>query len=243
MICRGQPQEILDQEKSLCSPISALPRVPGPVPTVRNGGDRAPTTRMVCGVFRLEHAASASLLSLLPEVLHHHGENAPAEAAEWVRSTVKLLDMELRRAEEGGSAIAARLCDVLFVQLLRSTPVASRGWLAALKDAQIGKALALIHEDPATRWDASVLAERVGMSRSRFFARFTELVGEPPAQYLSRWRMNVAADALVRHDLSVPELAERSGYASEDAFVRVFKRHFGQTPSAYRRERAAGAPH
>jgi AraC-like DNA-binding protein len=93
----------------------------------------------------------------------------------------------------------------------------------------------MIHEDGATKWDASVLAERVGLSRTRFFARFSELVGEPPAQYISKWRMSAAADALVRADVTVSELAERTGYGSEDAFVRVFKRTFGKTPSAYRR--------
>ena len=132
-------------------------------------------------------------------------------------------------------AVASRLCDVLFVQLLRAAPRDQRGWLAALDDPQIGRALAMIHEDGATKWDASVLAERVGLSRTRFFARFSELVGEPPAQYISKWRMSAAADALVRADVTVSELAERTGYGSEDAFVRVFKRTFGKTPSAYRR--------
>ncbi len=240
VLTRGQAHDLAEPAGTALVPLSSLPRFDGAVPIVRSARG-APTTRIVCGVFRLDHAASRSLLSLLPEVLLHQGATADAESREWVAATVKLLDLELRRGADGAGAIAARLCDVLFVQLLRGGRLRARGWLAALEDPHIGNALALIHEDPATRWDAAILAERVGMSRSRFFARFSELVGEPPAQYLARWRMVVAADRLGREDLSVMELAERSGYASEDAFVRVFKRHFGVTPSAYRRAQTAPA--
>ncbi|MBK8943552.1 MAG: AraC family transcriptional regulator [Polyangiaceae bacterium] len=235
MLSHGQPHALADTPTRAAAPLSSLPRAIGPVPIVRNAGpDRLATTRIVCGAFKLDHASSDSLLSLMPPLLHHRA-GAPGEASEWVRSTVRLLDAELRRGGEGCMAVASRLCDVLFVQLLRAAPRARRGWLAALDDPQIGRALAMIHEDGATKWDASVLAERVGLSRTRFFARFSELVGEPPAQYISKWRMSAAADALLRADVTVSELAERTGYGSEDAFVRVFKRTFGKTPSAYRR--------
>ncbi len=240
VLSRGQAHDLVHPASARTTPIGLLPRIEGPVPIVRSPrGD--PSTRIVCGIVRIDHAASASLLSLLPEVMHHESASASPEARDWVLSTIRLLDLELRRGEEGSGAVAARLCDVLFVQLLRSSKVQGQGWLAALTDPQIGKALALIHEDPRTRWDATILAERVGLSRTRFFARFTELVGEPPAQYLSRWRMADAADRLSREDLTVVELAEQVGYASEDAFVRVFKRHFGLTPSAYRKQRGAPA--
>ncbi len=237
LLAHGQEHELASEVGRHAVPIRALPHLPGPVPVVRNRAAGTADTRIVCGVFRLDHAASESLLSLLPPLLHHRQGSSNEDTHEWVSSTVRMLDRELSRAHEGSAAIAARLCDVLFVQLLRSLPLTERGWLGALRDPQIGRALALIHEDPGTRWDAAVLAERVGMSRSRFFARFSELVGEPPAQYLSRWRMNVAADTLLRADVSVPQLAEQSGYASEDAFARVFKRHFGRTPAAFRRDR------
>lgn len=240
VLTRGQGHDLADPPETPPAPLTSLPRIDGPVPIVRSARG-TPTTRIVCGVFRLDHAASRSLLSLLPEVLVHQGASADPESQEWVAATVKLLDLELRRGADGAGAVAARLCDVLFVQLLRGGRLRTQGWLAALADPHIGNALALIHEDPRTRWDAAVLAERVGMSRTRFFARFSELVGEPPAQYLARWRMVVAADRLGREDLSVMELAERCGYGSEDAFVRVFKRHFGVTPSAYRRAQASPA--
>lgn len=241
MLSHGQPHALVDHPARAASAIGSLPRAIGPVPVVRNGDARREvSTRVVCGAFKLDHAASDSLLSLMPAVLHHRADRE-GEASEWVRSTVRLLDAELRRGADGCIAVATRLCDVLFVQLLRAAPRAERGWLAALDDPQIGRALSLIHEDASTRWDAAVLAERVGMSRTRFFARFSELVGEPPAQYVSKWRMSAAADALVRANVTVSELAERAGYGSEDAFVRVFKRTFGLTPSAYKRSARASA--
>lgn len=255
VLAAGQPHELLDRSDTPSRPIETLPKLEGAVPIVtqRRGDGAEASTRIVCGVFRLDHAASAlpeveghlpgartklrnSLLSLLPELLLHQRSEADPKASEWMRATVAMLDRELASTAEGGGAIAGRLCDVLFVQLLRSTKVQHRGFLAALADPNIGRALALIHEDPRTRWDAGVLAERVGMSRSRFFARFSELVGEPPATYLSRWRMSVVADELRRSDASVARLAEGAGYDSEDAFARVFKRHFGVTPAAFRRQ-------
>jgi transcriptional regulator GlxA family with amidase domain len=109
------------------------------------------------------------------------------------------------------------------------------GWLAALQDDRVGKALALVHAEPGGRWSAESLATRVGMSRSRFFERFTELVGEPPARYIARWRLHAAAEMLRREKMSVAQVAEHVGYGSEDALARLFKRHLGMSPSAYRR--------
>ncbi|MFO0613034.1 MAG: AraC family transcriptional regulator [Polyangiaceae bacterium] len=241
LLARGQGHTIVDEASSSALHISQLPRIDGVVPRLRSLSSKRPTTRIVCGMLRIDRGSSQSLLSLLPAVLHHRARDVDADAAEWVRSSTRMLELELRRNEEGSKAIAGRLCEVLFVQLLRTARLEPKGWLAALSDAQIGQALALIHEDPRSRWDAAILAERVGMSRSGFFARFTDLVGEAPAQYLARWRMSVAADQLVNGDSTLAELAEVSGYASEDAFARVFKRHFGLTPGAYRKSARSAA--
>lgn len=243
LLARGQGHTIVDHPASAALHIAQLPRIEGVVPRLQGLSAKQPTTRIVCGMLRIDHGSSRSLLSLLPPVLHHRVVDVDREAAEWVRSSARMLDVELRRNDEGSRAIAGRLCEVLFVQLLRTSRLEPKGWLAALSDPHIGQALALIHEDPRSRWDAAILAERVGMSRSGFFARFTELVGEAPAQYLARWRMSVAADQLVRGERTIAELAEGSGYASEDAFARVFKRHFGLTPGAYRKSaRSAAKP-
>jgi transcriptional regulator GlxA family with amidase domain len=115
------------------------------------------------------------------------------------------------------------------------------GLLAAARDEQIGRALALVHADPSQDWSAAELASKVGMSRTRFFDRFSELVGEPPARYVARWRVHAAADLLRHGSLSMMEVAEKVGYSSEDALARAFKRHVGVGPGEYRRTALAAA--
>ncbi|MFL5309636.1 MAG: helix-turn-helix transcriptional regulator, partial [Myxococcales bacterium] len=114
---------------------------------------------------------------------------------------------------------------------------ARTGWLGALRDPQIGRAIALVHQHPERDWTLSSLAGSVAMSRSVFAARFTELVGEPAMHYVARWRMHVALDWLKEDGAGVGELAGRLGYRSEAAFSRAFKRFIGAPPSAVRRQR------
>lgn len=215
----------------------SVQRTEGGVGVVHHGG-RGAVTRIFCGTFRLDHDAESSLLSLLPPLMHVPGSREPM--GEPTSATLKLLDHEVTHNAPGSGTMILRLCDVLFVQVLRehvaASPAGARGWLAALRDEHVGKALALIHENPAERWDARLLAARAGTSRSRLFARFTQLVGEPPARYVARWRILTAADLLRRRRTSIADVAERVGYASEDAFVKAFKRHLGDSPSEYRRK-------
>ena len=132
-----------------------------------------------------------------------------------------------------------RLGDILVIQAIRawieSDPAARTGWLGALQDRQIGHAISLIHRDPARDWTVASLAGELAMSRSAFAARFTELVGEPAMQYVTRWRMHVGLNALKDEGATVAELADRLGYRSEAAFARAFKRVIGVSPGAVRR--------
>lgn len=136
-----------------------------------------------------------------------------------------------------------RLADALFIQLVRvwleSQPAASRGWLGALGDPVVGAALGQLHRDPAQPWTVATLAQEVGLSRSAFAARFTQLVGEPPLHYLTRWRMHLAVALLRDETLGIKEVALRTGYGSEAAFSIAFKRHFGLAPGAYRQTNRA----
>jgi AraC-like DNA-binding protein len=147
---------------------------------------------------------------------------------------------EAKGLRPGGEAIITRLGDILVVQAIRSwietDPASRSGWLGALQDRQIGRAIALIHRDPARDWTVATLADELAMSRSAFAARFSELVGEPAMQYVTRWRMQVAVNALREEDATVAELAARLGYRSEAAFARAFKRVIGTPPGAIRRE-------
>ena len=196
-------------------------------------------TRLVCGTFRLDHPAHASVVELLPPVLV--GKPRTDAQRRWASATVALIEEEL-----GGGAPTPHttsLADSLFVSALHSAAAESAprasGLLAAARDERIGRALALIHTDPRTSWTVERLASQAAMSRTRFFERFTSLVGEPPAKYIARWRTLVAADLLRGKSLSTAEVAERVGYADEDSLSKVFKRYLGMSPTEYRRAEPA----
>jgi AraC-like DNA-binding protein len=192
---------------------------------------------LVCGAVRFDHPAARDLVAILPPVVHVDA------GSERIQGALRLMAAEARALRPGGEAIITRLADILVIQAIRAwmdtDPAARTGWLGALQDPQIGRALALIQRDPARDWTVASLARELAMSRSAFAARFTELVGEPAMQYVTRWRMNVAFDALRDGGATVGELAARLGYRSEAAFARAFKRVVGLPPGAVRRGGAA----
>ena len=208
---------------------------------VMRGGGEGAETRLVCGSFRFERREAHPLVELLPPLIHLRPAETPA--AEWLGATLRFLAWETREARPGTETIVSRLTDVIFVQVLRawieSLPAGQGGWMGALRDRQVGAALALVHRAPERDWTNASLAEAVGMSRSRFAARFTALVGEPPLAYVSRWRLETAAGLLQDGALSLAEVAARVGYESEAAFSKAFRRRFGTPPGAYRRRSAA----
>jgi AraC-like DNA-binding protein len=186
---------------------------------------------------RLEHPAARSLVAALPDAIHFEAVTAPD--VERIHATLSLIAAETARPRPGGEAVITRLADVLVIQAIRvwmeTDPAARTGWLGAMRDRQIGRALALIHADPTRAWTVAALAREVAMSRSGFAARFTTLVGEPAMQYLTRVRMQVAVTALRDEGASVAELAGRLGYRSQAAFARAFKRVVGVGPGAIKR--------
>jgi AraC-like DNA-binding protein len=211
------------------------------LPCLRGGGDGVGTS-LLCGSFRFDAEGRAALLPLLPSVIHVVGGTGGAAA--WLDGTLRQLADELAAGRPGGAVMVARLADLLFVHVLRAwieqgTGLGS-GWLGALGDARLARALGRIHGDAARAWTVGDLAREAGMSRSAFFARWSEVVGEPPAAYLTRWRMTVARSRLRRTREGMAEVAEATGYGSEAAFSRAFKRHVGVAPSAWRRQAQAG---
>lgn len=198
---------------------------------LRHGGGGAATT-LVCGAVRLDHPAAHHIVPLLPDVIHV--EPGGGAQAEWMQSTLRLIAAEAAEVRPGGEAVITRLSDILVIQALRRwiehDPAAQRGWLGALHDRQIGRAISLIHRDPARDWTVASLASELAMSRSAFAARFTELVDEPAMRYLTRWRMQVARTWLTEDGGTVGEVAGRLGYRSEAAFSRAFKRTVGVSP-------------
>ncbi len=207
---------------------------------LRHGGGGAPTS-LVCGAVRFDHPAAHHLIALLPRMIHVQASSSPQ--TEWLQSTLRLMAAEARELRPGGETVITRLADILVIQAIRSwierDPAAQTGWLGALQDRQIGRAIAAIHREPARPWTVSTLAAEVGMSRSAFAARFTQLVGEPVMHYLARWRMHVAMNWLREETFGVGEMASRLGYRSEAAFSRAFKRFIGVSPGAARRGEVA----
>jgi AraC-like DNA-binding protein len=203
---------------------------------LRHGGGGTPTT-MLCAAVRFDDLSAHHLLLLLPRIIMVDAWDSPE--LEWLQSTLRFLTTEARELRAGGETVITRLADILVIQAIRSwiasDAQAQTGWLRALRDKQIGRAIALIHRDPARDWTLVSLASAVGMSRSAFAARFTELVGEPAMQYVLRWKMHAALRWLRESDAPLSQLASRLGYESEAAFSRAFKRLNGMSPGAARR--------
>ncbi|MGW6247117.1 AraC family transcriptional regulator [Streptomyces roseolus] len=208
-----------------------------PLGTVTVGGVGAPTN-LLCGNYHLDQARPHPLVRQLPEIIHLPA--SPLRHPE-LASAVQLLRTELEQPRPGSAGIVPALIDSLLLYILRAwleeRPAAqAKGWAAALGDAAVAPALAAIHEKPAFPWTVGTLAARAGLSRAAFARRFSDLVGEPPMTYLTRWRMTTAARLLRESDVPLSEVAARTGYGSEYAFAKAFKREYGQAPGGYRRE-------
>jgi AraC-like DNA-binding protein len=188
------------------------------------------------GIVVYREAVRSPLFSVLPPLIHVPANN-PAMGP-WLVSTLTAFIRESMSCQPGWAVAAARLADVLFVQLLRAhlaSAVNHTGWLRGLMDPQIGKAIALLHRHPEQDWTVDSLATAAGMSRSRFSARFVELVSETPIGHLTSYRMYLASDALRHSHRPLIEIAESIGYASEKAFIRAFRQWSGMAPRQYAR--------
>ena len=202
---------------------------------MRHGGG-GELTQLTCGVVSFDHVAGQQLIAQLPKVLQI--DSWAEEDGSWLQSTLQFITREARELRPGGETVITNLADILIIQAIRtwidSAPEASQGWLAALRDQYVGKALAAIHREPEKNWTVASLAKEVGMSRSGFSARFSELVGAPAKRYLTRWRMQIARTQLKESSITLAVLAEQLGYQSEAAFCRAFKRVFGVPPGSVR---------
>lgn len=204
---------------------------------LRHGGGGEPAN-IICGLVQFGHPAAKALVDMLPELIRIDS-SVGGPQWQWLPGLLSLMASETRRAQPGGEVVVTRLCDILVIQAIRSwidnDPEALTGWLGALRDPAIGQAIALIHRDPARDWSVANLAAEVAMSRSNFSARFTDLVGQPVMQYVTTWRMHLAADLLSDERMTISAVAARLGYQSEAAFSRAFKRVTGASPSSARR--------
>jgi AraC-like DNA-binding protein len=200
------------------------------------GTDTPGATSLVCGFMGCDLRPFNPLIATLPRLLH-----LPADSGEgWGEQFARLAAAESRDRRPGSEALLERLSEMMFVDAIRRhvarLPPEATGWLAGLRDRQVGRALALLHEAPGEAWRIDTLGHRVGLSRSALHERFLDLLGIAPMQYLARWRMQIAARLLRESPQSVLAVAMQVGYESEAAFSRAFKRVVGQSPTAWRRD-------
>jgi AraC-like DNA-binding protein len=217
----------------------ARPAPSGGLYSIEHGGG-GEETRLMCGYLSCDPALGRPLLDALPRLLRVPlGEGS---AAQWLLGLVERVARENSAPGPGSRTVLAKLAELLFAEAMRrhveTTPERQVGWLAGLRDRHVGRALALLHEQPMRDWTVEALAAQAGLSRSVLTQRFAVLVGQPPMQYLKRWRLGLAAAALKENRRPIAALAGQYGYESEAGFSRAFKQAFGTPPAAWRRRAA-----
>lgn len=243
LLARGTEHTLTDQPRRAARVVDFADH-----PQMRGGGGPArwpgdgPRTMLVCGEFHVEGPTVHPLIEELPPLLLLRA----GEASEWLSLTLRLLGHEAMGMEPGAAAVTARLVEVIFVQCLRgwlrTHAGGQRGWLYALREPAVGRALALLHAQPAHEWTVEELGHKVGLSRSVFAERFAESVGEPPLSYLTRWRLHLAATRMLAAPrMSIKSIAAEVGYQSEAAFNRAFRKLTGMPPARWRAEREPAA--
>lgn len=199
--------------------------------SLRQGGGGA-RTQLVVGAFHFDSESVPWVVSSLPAVIHM--AKADGQTTGWLEGLAHFMMVEAHEVHPGSSLMISRLIDVLVIRILRTWAQTEKagdtGWLGALADARISRALKAIHDEPFRRWSVAELAHVAGMSRSSFAERFSTLVKEPPLSYQSRWRLTLAHTLLRQGDVRVSDVARQVGYDSEAAFSRAFKAQFGLAP-------------
>jgi AraC-like DNA-binding protein len=205
-----------------------------PFSQISHGGGGEEHTRYICGFVGCDARPFNPLLASLPALMC---VRKPA-AGGWVTDLFRHALAEGSTRRPGGETVLAKLSELMFVEVLRrhieGLPEDSRGWLSGLRDPHVGEALRLIHGRPTDPWTLDGLAQKVGLSRTAFASRFTELVEVPPMQYVARWRLQLAA-RLIERGASLANACVEVGYESEAAFNRAFKKFTGVPPGAWRK--------
>jgi len=216
------------------------PAPDGGLARVNYGGGGEPV-RIVCGFLGCEDIYNP-LIASLPRLLTIDMHEATSRA--FIETSMRFAVAELIEGRLAESTVLSRLSELLLIEAVRRYAGRSgeqrKGWLKGLKDPNIGRALALLHQNIAESWTAGALAKEVGMSRSAFASRFTTLVGVPPIRYLTAWRMETAKIQLGETTKSIAQIAYTIGYESEEAFSRAFKREVGVSPAAWREQQKLG---
>lgn len=193
-------------------------------------------TSLFCGSYQVEQNINLPFFNQLPDFIL-----IPAEKSlQFVKLShlLGLIIEEDQFDDVGYQIVQKRLLDILLIYIFRywiqTDAGRTQGWLPAMGDVNIGQALSLLHNNPADKWNVEKLASQIGMSKTSFARKFSQLVGEPPMGYLSKWRIDVAAKLLIDSDKSAAQISSDVGYDSEYSFSRIFKKFKGLPPKQYR---------
>jgi len=236
IIENGGPTRTIDLSQELTRILSQGLRL------ARSGGG-GDVTKFVCGYMACDPQLSQIFLSGLPRVFKVSIRNDAS--GRWLENSIRFSVNEADASRAGGEAVLAKLSEVLFVETLRTyiaqLPADQTGWLAGARDLEVGKALALMHRDPAHPWTIASLAKEAGLSRSVLAERFRHYLNQAPMAYLTHWRLQLGGQMLTSTNYSVAQIAPEVGYESEAAFNRAFKREFSVPPARFRSQaRSAG---
>lgn len=214
------------------------PTVSGELPPMRLGGRGGAGTHWISFTFTCERHLAQPLLEALPRVVFVDLSGAPP--VDWLTGELGLVLSASDAPFLGAAATRARLAEVVIVEALaryvQGLPPGGQGWLAGLNDRFTGRALALVHGRPSEPWTVERLGRLVGLSRSALAERFSQVMGEPIFAFLTRWRLQLAAESLLTSERSIQSIARQAGYESASAFSAAFKRSFGKPPTAWRRK-------
>jgi AraC-like DNA-binding protein len=222
----------------LIDPGGDLPAQPWSMTPILRYPDQGRQVRILCGYVQCEATGFAPFRDALPELIHV--QTAAEGAADWLAGTVAQIVHEVDQPQPGGGPVLERLTELALLEILRrqfQTP-APRGWLAAILDPALSRALAALHDAPRRDWTLDGLAQSTGLSRSALVARFAEMLGTSPMRYLRDWRLYLAAQDLAETPRPIIAIAVEAGYGTEAAFTRAFSRSFGSPPAEWRRSRS-----
>jgi AraC-like DNA-binding protein/quercetin dioxygenase-like cupin family protein len=203
---------------------------------LETGGDGPRDAHLICGFFSCDVRPFNPLLDSLPRFIRFGRDTSASHSL--LDQFIRLATIEMGDKRAGGQSVLNRLSELMFVEVIRlhmnQLEGSNTGWLAGLRDPLVGRALTLLHARPTYDWTLEVLASEAATSRSVLTDRFSHLVGYPPIQYLTRWRMQMAARRLADPAARVASVAREVGYESEAAFSRAFKKVVGRSPSQWR---------
>jgi AraC-like DNA-binding protein len=242
MFPQGDSHVLSSQPKMRAEPNYAdfhQPEELSPPYYIRKLGSGSDKTSMICGFLSCDRLPFNPIIQALPRMIHVPDGYTAGDG--WLSNLIKCIMKESRNRRIGSDGVLTRLSELIFIEVLRSymesLPSDATGWLAALSDPHVGRAISLMHTDPKRSWSLPMLSKEVGVSRTVLISRFAESLGVAPMKYLSNWRMQVAAGMLAGETTTIAGIAAEVGYESESSFSRAFKRSTGWSPGAWRKRR------